>query len=113
MPTAPTGRAIPRKARKPADRFVRGVWNRRLERHDLLEFPGLLDTPHPARHLMTAGDKVYEGTRQNDPGQGLLPRSPAHGTLAAVLPSRLLALGCNAASSGLRARGTTIKEFGP
>ena len=54
-------------------RFVRGVPNERSEVLYLLELSGLLDTPLPARHLIRAGEKVYEGSRQAYPGQGFVP----------------------------------------
>src|SRR5262249_55395680 len=73
----------------------------------------LLDTPPWGRHLMFVGEKVYEGLRHIRSGQGSYP-SPSHGSLLrrASFPASL-ALDCNAASSGLRTRGTTIKEFAP
>src|SRR5207247_7346725 len=73
----------------------------------------LLDTPLWGRHLMFVGEKVYEGSRQIRSGQGSY-RPCCTAVSFAVFPSRFsLALNSNAASSGLRARGTTIKEFAP
>jgi hypothetical protein len=59
------------------------------------------------------GEEVYEGSRHTRSGQGSYP-SPSHGSfLRRVSFPAFQALDCNAASSGLRARGTTIKEFAP
>ena len=73
----------------------------------------LLDSPLWGRHLMFVGEKVYEGSRQIRSGQGSYP-STSHGSLLRrVSFPAFQALNGNAASSGLRARGTTIKEFAP
>src|SRR5262245_66024290 len=75
--------------------------------------PALLDTPLPGLHLMGVGEEVYEGSRQIRSGQGSYP-SALHGSLLRRDPFPAFpALNCNAASSGLRERGTTIKEFAP
>jgi len=96
-----------------ARRIVRAVLGSEQDHSLVLEFPPLLDTPLPGRHLMGVGENVYEGSRQVRSGQGSIPVPFARQFPCRAFFPTFLALDRNAASGGSRARGTTIKEFAP